>query len=461
MSCQPRYATPRTASRDTLGGQVAKIAEKLGTPLMDWQRQVADVALEISPSTGLPAYREVCIAVPRQSGKTTLCLALELHRALSFGRNQLIAYTAQTGFDARKKLMDDQIPIVQSSSLSPLVDRVYRSNGNESIIFTTGSRIISLPNTPTAAHGKSVSLAIIDEAFADDDERREQALLPAMATKRDGQLYVISTAGTPASVYFKRKVDQGRKAAENKVTSGYAYFEWSAKSEDDPDDPATWWSCMPALGNTIDEAVVRHARSTMTDGEFRRAMLNQWTQVEDRLIPARLWAAVSSKTAAPSGTLSFAIDASLDRSSACIFAGDAEGNLELVDHRAGVSWVTDRALELYRRHKAPLVVDSYSPAGALIERLEKGGVEVVRYSLRDMVNATGLLYDAILDGNVKVRINPLVDAAVAGAKKKPVGQAWLWARASLETDLTPLFAMTLAYHHATNRQKERPRSMIY
>ena len=208
---------------------------------MAWQRQIADVILEVvqDPRTGetVPAYREVVIAVPRQSGKTTLMLALEVHRALSWGNNQLIAYTAQTGFDARKKLMDDQIPMIQSSKLGRVVDRVYRSNGNESIIFSNGSRIISLPNTPTAAHGKSVSLAIIDEAFADDDERREQALLPAMATKRDGQLIVISTAGTQSSVYFRRKVDQGRRAVEDGQNSGIAFFEWSAEDELDPADP--------------------------------------------------------------------------------------------------------------------------------------------------------------------------------------------------------------------------------
>ena len=432
---------------------------------MPWQRQIADVILEVvkDPRTGqtIPAYREVVIAVPRQSGKTTLMLALEVHRALSWGNNQLIAYTAQTGFDARKKLMDDQIPMIQSSKLGRVVDRVYRSNGNESIIFSNGSRIISLPNTPTAAHGKSVSLAIIDEAFADDDERREQALLPAMATKRDGQLIVISTAGTQSSVYFRRKVDQGRRAVEDGQNSGIAFFEWSADTEADPDDPATWWSCMPALGATIDESVVRHARNTMTDGDFRRAFLCQWTVVDDRLIPPLAWSQVCKKETTPTGILSFGIDVALDRTSASIVACDKAGNIELVEHREGVTWVTDRALDLYRRHKGALVVDSYSPAGSLIERLERGGVEVVRYSTKDMVHAAGLLFDAILENSVKVRQNKIIDDAISCAKRKQLGQSWLWARTTLTADLTPLFAMTLAHHHATTRQTDKPRSIIY
>ena len=104
-----RYATKRTPDRVTLGSEVAAIAKTLGTPLLPWQRQVADVALEmVEDESGLlrPAFREVIFTVPRQSGKTTLLLALELQRALRFATPQRIAYTAQTGWDARRKLID-------------------------------------------------------------------------------------------------------------------------------------------------------------------------------------------------------------------------------------------------------------------------------------------------------------------------------------------------------------------
>jgi phage terminase large subunit-like protein len=72
-------------------------------------------------------------------------------------------------------------------------------------------------------------------------------------------------------------------------TNGIAYFEWSAAPDADPDDPATWWSCMPALGHTITEETIRHARMTMTDGEFRRAMLNQQMADEEHWISRELW----------------------------------------------------------------------------------------------------------------------------------------------------------------------------
>src|ERR1019366_4234617 len=101
--CEPRWATPRKPGRKTLGPVASRIAEALGMPLMAWQQNVLDVALEIDPSTDRLAYREIILTVPRQQGKSLLCLVLILTRALSEPR-QNIRYTAQTGADARKKL---------------------------------------------------------------------------------------------------------------------------------------------------------------------------------------------------------------------------------------------------------------------------------------------------------------------------------------------------------------------
>src|SRR6266508_5204234 len=68
--CPPLYATPRDPTRKTLGGAVAKVAKALGTPLMPWQRLVADVAMEVDPRTGRLVYGEVVVTTPRQQGKT-------------------------------------------------------------------------------------------------------------------------------------------------------------------------------------------------------------------------------------------------------------------------------------------------------------------------------------------------------------------------------------------------------
>ena len=94
-SCLPRFAT-RRRDRPSFGWRLAKVAEMLGQPFMPWQRLVADVGCELAPDGG-PAYREVVVTVPRQSGKTSLFLSWQLDRCLNWGHLQRSTYTAHTG----------------------------------------------------------------------------------------------------------------------------------------------------------------------------------------------------------------------------------------------------------------------------------------------------------------------------------------------------------------------------
>jgi phage terminase large subunit-like protein len=257
------------------------MAAALGKPFMDWQQHVANVATEIDPATGLLAYREVVVTVPRQSGKTTLLLAFMVHRALGFALPQVITYTAQSRIKAREKWEDEHIPILEKSPLKSLF-RVRKTTGNEAILWRNGSRHGIESTTEKAGHGPTLDLGVIDEAFAHTDSRAEQAFKPAMITRPSPQLLVCSTAGTPKSVYLRGKVDAGRIRTDLNTADSVAYFEWSAPDESDPADPETWRACMPALGivradgTGITEATIRAEFESMELPDFRRAYLNQW-----------------------------------------------------------------------------------------------------------------------------------------------------------------------------------------
>ena len=162
--CVPRFATPRRPERPTFGGEIAKVASGFGLPLMPWQQLVADVGGERLPD-GRPAYREIIVTVPRQSGKTTLILAWEVHRALLWDQPQRIAYTAQTGQDARSKLIEDQWDdILSRSPMKSAVRQAKRAMGATALIFKNGSRIDALATSADAGHGKTLGLAVIDAA---------------------------------------------------------------------------------------------------------------------------------------------------------------------------------------------------------------------------------------------------------------------------------------------------------
>jgi hypothetical protein len=457
--CEPRWATPRTPGRRTLGAQAARIADQLGVPLMPWQQLVLDVGLELGDD-GLPCYREVWVTVPRQNGKTTLILVKMLNRALLWERRgrvvpQKLMYSAQTGKDAREKILEDFVPMLKQSPMWVTVDRVLSGMGNEAVRFKTGSLLKKLESSDSSGHGKTVDDATIDEAFRDLDDRREQALIPSMSTIADAQLWGISTAGTDASVYLRRKVDVGREAVNADRRTGVAYFEWSAADDADPDDPATWWSCMPALGRTINEGVVQHARQTMTDGEFRRAYLNQWTSSAEAVISSDVWAAVQGEHK-PDGRLTFALDVNPDRTAAAIAVADRDGRVELVEYRPGTSWVTARVVELVGRWSGRVALDATGPAGSLSADLEAAGVEVDRYNGGRLAAACGAFYDAVADRRVQVRPSPQLTTAVEGARRQSVGDAWRWARKDLTVDVCPLVAVTVAFDAARATPNDVP-----
>ena len=460
VASKPRYATRPRAERDSFGGKIGLVANGLQLPLMPWQAEVVNIFGE--QLDGRPAYRELVLTVPRQSGKTTLILAIMLHRALFYGRSQRIAYTAQTGHDARQKLLDDFVPIIERSPFAALVDRVYRANGDEAIIFGNGSRIEVLRNSISAGHGRTLDLAIIDEAFADEDDVREQALLPTMATKKDAQIVVVSTAGTERSLYLKRKVDQGRAAAEADIGEGIAYFEWSASPDDDPFDREVWRRVMPALGLTVEESAVEHAMSSMTPNEFRRSYLNVWSTASEQRIPQKVWLASCSAKVAPAGALTFAVDVALDRSRGSIAVCDGSGNIELIENRDGVSWIQQRVLELYRRWKGNVIVDGYGPASSFVDPLKALGVPIVVYRTADVVAACALFYDAVLDKAIKVKSDDRLDKAIGAATRRAVGQTWLFQRNTPDADISPLYAILLAWHSATQKKSAvKSRSAIY
>ncbi|MBX6382175.1 MAG: terminase [Microbispora sp.] len=439
---------------------------------MPWQRYVVDVALEVDPDTGLLVYREVGLTVPRQSGKTTLLLATMVHRALGFGTRQNIIYTAQTRGAARRKWEEEHVATLERSQFRKLFT-VRRQLGQEAIRWKNGSRHSIESNTEKAGHGETLDLGVIDEAFAHEDDRLEQAFRPAMITRPQPQLWYLSTAGTRRSLYLKGKVEAGRARCEAGVTEAACYFEWSAPNDADPGDPATWRACMPALGYTVTEAAVRAEFETMKLSEFRRAYLNQWQDDvpnEWQVIPEATWRACADVRSEIAGRVAFAIHVAPDRSWAAIAVAGrrADGllHVEVVDYRPGTKWVPERASQLVERwDPAALVVDAGSPAGSLIADLEAAGLEVTKPSSRDVGHAWGQFVDAVMptegDATLRYLPHPALDAAVAGSVTRRLGDAKAWDARAAGVDISPLVAVTLAlWGYLTHGQVEREEAPV-
>src|SRR6516165_9418806 len=161
LSCRARWATPRSPERPTVGGRQAKLAQLIGQPFMPWQAQVANVAGELLPD-GRPAYREVRITVPRQSGKTTLILVAELDRSLNWGDRQRTLYAAQDRNNSRAK-WEEQGDILAGTPARRLF-MVRRQTGLERWVFkANGSTVGITASGESSGHGQTLELGVIDE----------------------------------------------------------------------------------------------------------------------------------------------------------------------------------------------------------------------------------------------------------------------------------------------------------
>lgn len=134
--------------------------------------------------------------------------------------------------------------------------------------------------------------------------------------------------------------------------------------------------------------------------------------------------------------------------------GDGRAHVEVVEHRAGTRWVPDRMAELVARwNPSAVVLDPTSPAGSLLPRLEDAGVTVTQITAREHAQACGAFYDAVMDDSLRHLDQVPLNAAVAGARKRPLGDAWAWSRKASSVDISPLVAVTLALHARTSAKE--------
>lgn len=425
------------------------MARALGRTFMPWQNLVVDTALELN-AAGHLHYRTVVLIVPRQQGKSFLLQALMVAGALRGDDPTTTIYTAQDRGEARRRLLGELHE--RTLDRSPLRRKytVRATNGDESLRFRHGSIITIVAPTATAGHGQTLDLGVIDEAFAQTSMALPQAFGPAMVTRRDAQLWIVSVVGDGTDTMLQHYQELGAASLAD-PESRIAFFEWSAP-DGDPYDEALWWGCMPALGRTIDPDDVRADPTYADPDEFGRAYLCRRPEaLPDAAIDLVGWHATTVDRLALVDPVVFAVDVSLDRGHASIaaaspIAGGAIG-VEVVRHDAGTSWVVDEVARLAADHGSQRVVlDVRGPAGALLDDLVARRVPIVEADTTDVARACAQLVDAVAARSLRHLEQPPLDDAVLAAARLYVGDAFRWRRRTplAPVDLSPLYAATLA-----------------
>ena len=411
---------------------------------MPWQHLAADLALERRPD-GNYRHRVVVITVPRQSGKTTLLRAIGMQKMM-LARNRGIFYTAQTGKDARER-WTDLVRALETSAFRTRID-VKRAAGKEQVILPNGSYFRCFAPTAESLHGYTPHDVMIDEAFAQDESHGQAlmgAIIPAMSTIKDGQLYIVSTAGTASSVFLREWVEAGRSGQE-----GVALIEYAAPAGTNAYDPAAWYTFHPAIGYTVEEGALHDAANSLSRAEFERAYANRWTMTESHLIPREVWDPLkSARKARKTDVLALTYDVAYDGSSSTIVGTySTEKGLwggvhhsRILERHPGTDWLVP-AVIAHRDNLGPRMIGAQDGgmARAITDELGRRRVEVETLNERDFASAFGRWMYRIEHKKISHDgAAPFADAAAALATR-PMGDAVAPSRRHSAGDISPAVA---------------------
>ena len=438
MTCPPALNATPASDAPSRGHYLATIAELMGLELFGWQRQVADVALEVDPA-GRYTHKTIGVSVGRQNGKTALLSARVALELLGGGH---VAYTAQDRAGARNKYIET-IEMMRPA-LGSRFAKLRLANGSEQLTMTNGGTFRIVTPNQDGARGLTLDLAIVDEALAHPLEL-VAALQPTMATRPSSQLWIASNAGDHRSELLMHYRDIGRAGDSPSV----AWFEWAAQVDADPDDPDVWHAAIPTLAEEkgVTLAAVEDFHATMTAELFAREILNVWpTDTAEHVLDASEFQKLAVTEAVHGDRYALGVDISPMRDwSSIVIASkpDAGGFMvEVVDHRRGTGWIPQRLTELAKRWNAQIVVDSGSAAGSLLPHL--GHLDVLEVGGRDYAAACATFYDAVKDRNLRHLGDPILADAVAASSRRKLGDKWAWRRTSDDTPITPLVSASLS-----------------
>jgi hypothetical protein len=204
--------------------------------------------------------------------------------------------------------------------------------------------------------------------------------------------------------------------------------------------PAAAWMNLDAIADSWDDPQV-------SEGEFRRFWLNQpvpLVEAPPSILPN--WGVLTSAAEhGPAVAVGVAVDP--DRTWCSIGASDGEFVWLLRRDRFG-PWVEDFA-QAQRAAGLAVVIDKRGPASTVRERLEEQGVRVEEFGLEDYIGACAAIYDATEQAAIRHPGDDELNAAVAAAGWRKVGDRHVFARRG--GDITALEAVTLALWGASSQ----------
>lgn len=451
---------------ETLGAEVADLCAMADFEPYPEQRLILDDVFALEDDGLKSAVFETAVIAPRQQLKTGVLKQAALGWLFLLD-TPLVIWSAHE-FSTAMEAQQDLIGLIDGcADLSRRVRKVTVAAGENAIELHSGARLRFKARTSGGGRGLTGDKIILDEAFA-LQPMHLGALLPTLTSVPDPQILYGSSAGLLRSDVLRGVRDRGRTGHDR-----LAYWEWLADRQECAsnlcdhhvgtdgcalDDVEMWRkACFISARKDTNLGIIRSLRMSLPPAEFAREMLGWWDEPgADSAFSLSTWEFLQTETGTPSEPV-FAIDVSPARDWAAIvaagYSGDRvaveiTGSGGLVDHRPGTAWLLERVQELSERFNYPAFsFQAGSALEALVPDFEREGIVLNRVVRRDVASAAGHFFDLVTSGRLThIGQDDLTDAVLVARQKHVGDAAFVWTRNGL-TDLSPLYAASLAVWH--------------
>lgn len=453
------------------GQEAIELAALAGLDLDLWQQFVV-INMLGERDDGRWAAFEVGLEVARQNGKGGVYEARELAGLFLLGERLLI-HSAHEYKTAEQALDRMEALITNTPSLHKRLKAkgVKRSHGQEGIYLKSGQVLRYFTRTASSGRGFSCDFLGLDEAMK-IKHSMHAAMFPTMAARPNAQIMYAGSAVDQDTmedgIVFASVRERGIKGGDPRLMYvGYgAPFDHPDDVTDEAAcDPANWAAANPALGIRITPEYIEIEQRALSARGFavERLGVGDWPRTdgtEGRAIMPADWAAIADPDSIVRDPVCIAFDVSPDRATASIASAglrsDGRSHVEIIEHCRGTDWIVDMLVGIKKRQR-PLafVTDASGPAASLLPELVARKIEVHLVNSKEHAQACGMIYDGVDQGTLRHLGTSELSAAIAGAVKRPLGDAWGWSRINSTVDISPLVAVTLALWGSTSKRKKR------
>jgi phage terminase large subunit-like protein len=271
---KPRLHSPWLKG-ESLGSQVAELAERINQPLLEWQKLILDDMCKIDKES-LFIRKTSLLLIARQSGKSHLARMRCLAGLFMFGEKDILIMSSNRAMAMKSfNIMAD---IIERNDWmrSQLKDGdpkkgIRRTNGDERIILASGAQLEVAAATSDGARGRTADFLWIDELREVSEAAMDAAKSVTLARKNSQRLFT-SNAGDAWSTVLNSL----HESCRNYPPKSLGYYEYSAPDFCDIWDRKAWAMANPSMGHLITEAAIEETIASSTADAARTETLCQW-----------------------------------------------------------------------------------------------------------------------------------------------------------------------------------------